>query len=76
MIATHSSSISITVRWKLPGDVNGDDTVDVLDLFRLGKAFGATPTDPNWDKEADINNDNTIDVLDLSILVENYGKTW
>jgi len=63
------------VKWKLPGDVNGDGIVNILDLSRLGKAFGATATDPNWDKEADINSDNIVEVLDLSILGKNYGKT-
>jgi len=73
--ANHSSSIIITVKWKFPGDVNGDGIVNILDLSRLGKAFGAKPTDPNWDKEADINSDNIVDVSDLSILGKNYGKT-
>jgi len=73
--ATHSSFIIVTVKWKFPGDVNGDGIVNILDLSRLGKAFGATPTDLNWDKEADINSDNIVDVLDLSILGKNYGKT-
>lgn len=76
--ATHSKSGAVTIlllKWKFSGDVNDDGVVNVLDLARLGKAYGATPTDPNWDKETDINSDNIINVLDLATVGKNYGKT-
>lgn len=75
IIGIHSSQITITVTWRFPGDINGDGIVNVLDLYGLSKAYGATLTDPNWDEDADINSDNIIDTLDLSIIGENYGKT-
>jgi len=59
----------------IPGDVNGDGTVDGSDLFDLSKAYGCMPGDDNWDPECDINSDDTVDDFDLNAVSENYGKT-
>lgn len=64
-----------TVTIKIPGDINGDNIVHVLDLSPLGKAYGSTPDTPNWNPDADINQDNIVDDVDLALLSENYGKT-
>jgi peptidoglycan/xylan/chitin deacetylase (PgdA/CDA1 family) len=54
-----------------PGDLNGDDRVDALDLSTLLT---------NWNKngmtaaQGDINNDGTVDALDLSTLLTNWSK--
>jgi len=57
------------------GDVNGDGIVSVLDLFRMGKAYGSTDGSSGWDPDADLNKDNEINQSDLSYLSENYGKS-
>lgn len=57
---------------KIP-DINGDGIVDVLDLFRLGKAFGSEPSDPNWDEDCDLDSNGIVDDSDLSILAEYFG---
>ena len=64
-----------TVIIKIPGDINGDNIVHILDLNPLGKAYGSTPGTPNWNPDADINQDNIVDDADLAFLSENYGKT-
>lgn len=78
VIAVHSSSTIIIVKWKLPGDINDDSAVNATDLSLLGNAYGSTdepPPNANWNPEADLNGDNIIDLLDLAIIGENYGKT-
>ena len=67
--------VSITVPQIIPGDVNGDGTVDMSDLFDLNKAYGCMPGDENWDERCDFNWDDKIDVSDVFILSKNYGKT-
>jgi len=59
----------------IPGDVNGDGTVDTSDLFDLSKAYGCVPGDANWDGRCDFNEDNKVDILDVANLGKNYGKT-
>jgi len=59
----------------IPGDVNGDLTVDIYDALSLAGAFNVIPKSSSWNPNADINNDNTVDIYDAIILASNYGKT-
>jgi len=63
------------VEVKIVGDVNGDEKVDVSDLFNLGTAYGSDSSMPNWNPDCDFNGDGKIDTSDLSDLSKNYGKT-
>jgi hypothetical protein len=49
------------------GDVDGNGTVDVLDLLEIILAWGSD------EGNADINGDGTVDVLDLTIVVLSWG---
>jgi hypothetical protein len=58
----------------IPGDINGDNTVNILDLSLLLTNYGksaASAINPS----ADINKDGTVDISDLSILLSNYNKS-
>lgn len=50
-----------------PGDLNGDNNVDITDLSILLSNYNTT------NSVADINKDGTVNILDLSILLSNYG---
>jgi len=67
----------VTVFITIPGDSNGDGTVDDLDLSELNEAYGHELGDPNWTTYAycDFKGDNKVDALDLFDLSKNYGKT-
>jgi len=56
------------------GDINKDGVVDLLDLVIVTKAFGSTPTSPNWNPEADLNNDEIINICDITIVTVSYNK--
>ena len=58
----------------VPGDVNGDKKVNILDAILLANAFGSKPGSPNWNPRADFNNDNVVNILDAIILANNFGK--
>lgn len=61
----------------IPGDVNNDGTVDVLDLRTVAAYYGKTSADPEWLEASkyDLTNDNIIDIFDLVIVAANYGFT-
>lgn len=59
----------------LPGDINHDGTVDVLDAILLISAWGSQPGDSNWNPHADLNKDGVINILDAIVISYNYGKT-
>jgi hypothetical protein len=56
----------------IPGDVNGDGTVDILDAIIVSNAFLATPSSSNWNPNADINSDSVVNILDAIILSNNF----
>jgi hypothetical protein len=56
-----------------PADVNGDGSVDVVDLLWLVASFGAVAGDPGYNPACDFNDDGSVDVVDLLILVEFFG---
>jgi len=60
----------------IPGDVNDDGIVDIMDVLIVGLAFGSKPGDPNWNPIADLYPDNLIDVMDLVIVGVNFGRRW
>ena len=56
----------------LPGDVNGDEVVDVNDLIELIQAWGPCPPEPDTLCPADIGGNGVVDVNDLVVLIESW----
>jgi hypothetical protein len=69
---TYTGIVEVTI----PGDVNGDGTVNVLDAIIVSNAFLATPNSSNWNSNADINNDNSVNILDAIILSNNFNQNF
>jgi len=57
----------------VPGDVNGDKTVDITDLNLVDEAYGTVEEDPDYNVYADLNCDDIIDIYDLAECGKNYG---
>ena len=56
----------------IPGDINSDGTVNILDAIVLGNSFLATPGSSIWNPNADINGDNVVNILDAIILGNHF----
>jgi hypothetical protein len=61
-----------TIEVTIPGDVNGDGTVNILDAIQVSNSFLATPSSSNWNPNADINSDNVVNILDAIILANHF----
>jgi hypothetical protein len=72
--ANGSGASYLIVQVKILGDVNGDGTVNILDLVLVGQALGSRPSDPQWNPLADLNGDGKIDVFDLAIVGATFGS--
>ena len=57
----------------IPGDLNVDKKVNILDAITLSNNFGENP---DWNPNADINNDRRVNILDCVILSNYFGQSW
>lgn len=62
------------VRVVVPGNIDANNIVNMLDLYRVALHFGATPGTPNWDPNCDVDDNHIINMLDLYITALNFGK--
>lgn len=56
----------------VPGDVNGDSIVDVVDLLGVLSAWGSCPAPPE-SCPADVDHDGDVDVNDLLLVIGNWS---
>jgi hypothetical protein len=59
----------------LPGDLNLDGKVDILDMMLAANAFGSSEGELAWNPLADMDGDGQIKILDLILIGRNYGLT-
>jgi hypothetical protein len=62
------------IKVSMPGDVNGDGRVNILDISAVAKAFGSKPGDPSWNPNADVDNNETVNIIDISKVAKEFGK--
>jgi parallel beta-helix repeat protein len=74
-VDTSDNNRSSLVLVTIPGDINGDGTVNILDAVLLANAFLSTPGSPNWNPNADINGDGIVNILDAIILANHFGMS-
>ena len=70
-VGVHTGAVVTVIN--LPGDANGDGSVDLLDLDILGLNFGLS-TGAAYE-QGDFNLDGAVDLLDLDILGLNFGQS-
>jgi hypothetical protein len=58
----------------IPGDINGDGTVDIYDAILLAGAYNTVPASPKWNPNADLKADDVIDIYDAIILANHYNQ--
>jgi hypothetical protein len=62
------------LRVTVPGDINGNFTVDIFDAILLAGAYNAVPGSPKWNPNADLKADDVIDIYDAIILANHYNQ--
>jgi parallel beta-helix repeat protein len=60
----------------IPGDLNGDKTVDIYDAIILANAYNSKPGGQYWNPNADINGDNIVDIYDAIIMANHYNQHY
>lgn len=64
------------VKVTIIGDINSDQTVNILDATVIGLAWNAVPSDPQWNIKADINHDGEVNSLDATRLSAHWRESW
>ncbi|MGD8505767.1 MAG: cohesin domain-containing protein [Candidatus Bathyarchaeota archaeon] len=62
----------------IPGDVNGDRTVDIFDIGTISAHwYPGPPVGPlGYSTRADINKDGSVDIFDIGITSAHWGQSW
>jgi type VII secretion-associated serine protease mycosin len=69
----YGSGVDLDINKEIwPGNVNGDHTINDLDIQSWWDAVDSAPDSPNWNADADINKDNIVDLRDLVLIAVNY----
>jgi hypothetical protein len=71
-IFTAPAQIEITI----PGDVDGNHVVNILDVVRITSIYGSKLGMPNFNPNADIDGDGKITILDVVACTSHYGQKW
>ena len=64
------------IKVRMPGDINMDGKVDIIDIAIAGLAFGSYPGNPRWNPIADEKEDNIIDIFDIALIAKNFGEVY
>jgi predicted secreted protein len=65
----------VTVTDSIPGDLDGDCDVDVLDIMIVAGHWGALQGQPQYDPACDMDSDGDIDVVDIMLVASHWGDT-
>jgi PKD repeat protein len=57
------------------GDVDNNDTVNIIDFGLLADAFGSVSGAANWDDRCDFNRDGVVNIMDFGLLSDNFGQS-
>jgi len=75
---TDNTLIDGVVYVGIPGDVNGDGWVEMMDYWVLSQAYGSSPGDPRWNPNADVyswpDGDGWVEMMDFWLVSLHYGE--
>ena len=58
----------------LPGDVNDDCVVNIVDIMLVAAQWGASVGDANYDRLYDLDDDGDIDIVDIMKVATQWGE--
>jgi hypothetical protein len=60
----------------IPGDVDGNRVVNILDVIKITSIYGMKQGNTKFNPNCDIDNDGKITILDVVTCTSHYGQKW
>jgi hypothetical protein len=70
------ASSPVYFKTTIPGDVDSDFDVDILDVVKITSIYALRQGDPGFNPNSDMNDDDQITILDVVICTSHYGQKW
>ena len=70
-VSSAPATISVVIHADVPWDVDGNGTVDIVDLVAVARAFGGLAGDAT----VDVNSDGRVDIVDLVTIARHFGES-
>jgi parallel beta-helix repeat protein len=74
VLGDNAKGISKLIRVTVPGDVDGNSVVSIMDVVKITSSYMAKRGQPAYNSNADINDDGVINILDVVICTSHYGQ--
>ena len=65
----------VTVLGCIPGDLDCDCDVDIVDIMMVASHWNTSVGDPNYDPTCDLDSDGDIDITDIMFVAAHWGET-
>lgn len=73
---TYNEQVNFDFDPRLVGDLDGDGTVDIVDLLTFSSGWGTIAGEAGYDAASDFNGDGVIDIVDLMQLATSWDHTF
>lgn len=74
-ILANNEFIFSVIQVSIPGDINADGKVNILDVSAAARAFGSKPGEERFEPNADVNEDRVINIMGILEIAREFGKT-
>jgi flagellar hook-associated protein FlgK len=75
-IADNTFKAPAPIEVTIPGDVDGNHVVNILDIVKITSIYGMKQGNPNFNPNCDIGNYGVINILDVVAATSHYGQKW
>lgn len=58
----------------IPGDIDANHIVELMDFYLASDAYGSVPSHPRWNPNCDINDDQIVDLMDFFFISKHFGE--
>jgi hypothetical protein len=74
--ADNTLKATVQIEITIPGDVDGNHVVNILDVVKMTSIYASKQGDPQFNSNCDIDNDGQITILDVIICTDRYGQKY